>query len=624
MWLYDKIKKSYEKRVDATGLALFRILYGIVLFFEIRLIYFYRHLIFDRIPYLVPYEIDFSYPLIIWMGVALLIAFGKYTRIATLLNFTLSLVFIGTISTYEYHMFYIYQGINLLLMFLPVSQVMSLDRLSLKLKHSTLKNTYTPPTKVTQWAYFTPILMALAFVYLDSVFYKFSSPLWKNGLGMWLPSSLPMITHSDTTFLMNQRWLVMSLGYLTMVFELLFIFLFWFKWARIPLFVIGIGLHLGILLEFPIPLFAIGVIGIYFLLLPVKYWKKISGFFEAKTPSLTFYYDEENLFHVRGKIIVDSLNIFKRIQCLGIQTHAKKDPILGKVKGNKLLNEVQVVTKGGKHFSGFDAYLKAFGQGAFFILAWILAIPGIKHLGKWLYSKFTSKNKGTSYLQSIPPVPLSSKNRKIFSNLSVQDIKVPILALMICLIVGMQAIVTMGSFLSITRTQANAEDQTRQRLYKSYLDVHKHSKPIFGITNHALFMDYHFNNYNHNLALTYEKDGKETFLPIVNEDGSMGDLVSGFIWAKWGFRVNSAYINPNTLQRGIRDFTAFWAHHNNVDLNKAKFNVKVKLVENTTKWQKDFYRKQQARPWLDGGYVLWENRNMKSFIKDIEQIGVAK
>src|SRR5690606_30428913 len=125
---------------------------------------------------------------------------------------------------YEYHMFYIYMTINFVILFVNLSRSTSLDRLIAKLKFSTSRVTYEPPNNTSVLSYFVIILVGIGFVYFDSVFYKFSSPLWLNGLGVWLPASVPQITHVNTTFLLNQKWLMLFLGYLTLVFETIFIF----------------------------------------------------------------------------------------------------------------------------------------------------------------------------------------------------------------------------------------------------------------------------------------------------------------------------------------------------------------------------------------------------------------
>lgn len=45
-----------------------------------------------------------------------------------------------------------------------------------------------------------------------------------------------------------------------------------------------------------------------------------------------------------------------------------------------------------------------------------------------------------------------------------------------------------------------------------------------------------------------------------------------------------------------------------------------KKIESTDKWEKDFLNKQIAKPWIDGGYIEWKNKEFQPHIKDIEAL----
>ena len=220
------LKNSFDKSISGKGLAVFRITYSLVLLCEIAQMFYFKELIFDKIPFIDKAEINFGIPIAIWFVSVLMLVFGLFTRVATIVNYILSLILIGSITTFEYHVFYAYMGINFLLLFMPVSRCLSLDRLLLKLKYSNTTFQYNPPKTVSQLNYLIVPLLGLAFVYFDSVFYKLASSMWVNGLGSWMPSSLPMITHVNTSPLLNSEYLIKSIGWLTILFEFAFIFLF--------------------------------------------------------------------------------------------------------------------------------------------------------------------------------------------------------------------------------------------------------------------------------------------------------------------------------------------------------------------------------------------------------------
>jgi hypothetical protein len=76
------------------------------------------------------------------------------------------------------------------------------------------------------------------------------------------------------------------------------------------------------------------------------------------------------------------------------------------------------------------------------------------------------------------------------------------------------------------------------------------------------------------------------------------------------------------LNSGVRDYTAFWAKKQNLDLTKAKFLIKVKKIDSLKNWswEKDFLNRQIAKPWIDGGFIEWKDKKFVSSIKDIESL----
>ncbi|AMR26885.1 hypothetical protein A0257_07050 [Hymenobacter psoromatis] len=273
--LYQKFKRVYDKQVDGTGLAVFRIVFSLVLLAEVLHLFYFRHLVFDVIPFLETGEIGFTTPLLLWMMTLALLVLGLFTGPAALVNYGFCLVFFSSLKTYAYMMTPVYISMSFLFLFLPLSRRLSLDRLRLQLRYSTTRFCYQPPTTVSQLAYYAPIVLGLAFVYLDSTLYKLTSPMWLAGLGMWKTLSLPYETRLNGSFILNNEFLVKFLGYLTLAFEFFFIFLFPWRKYRLVVLTIGVGLHLGILLLFPFPLFAIGFGSLYLLLVPAGCWQRL-------------------------------------------------------------------------------------------------------------------------------------------------------------------------------------------------------------------------------------------------------------------------------------------------------------------------------------------------------------
>ena len=220
------IDNVFNEKVDAIGLSVFRMLYALVLFCETIQLFKFRHIIYDKEPFQYIGEIDVKFIFFFWFVVLGFLFLGLFTRFSTILNYIFGVIVFSSAKKFEYHIFYIYVNINFLLLFIPVSRVFSIDSLIKKIKYTSVRFQYVTDRKVQEINYLAIVFCSIALVYFDSVFLKLSSPMWMNGLGMWLPSSLPMVTWNDTSVLLNQEGLIKFLGYFVIVFEALFIFLF--------------------------------------------------------------------------------------------------------------------------------------------------------------------------------------------------------------------------------------------------------------------------------------------------------------------------------------------------------------------------------------------------------------
>lgn len=623
-------KNLYDKKISGMGLSVFRISYGTVLLLEIIQFYYFRHLMFDKIPYLEPAEINFGIPVAIWGISVFFIIIGLFTRTATIINYILSVILIGSITTYEYHMFYAYMGINFLLIFLPVSRNLSLDRLLLKYKYSNTRFNYNPPKEVSVLSYYIPVLLGIAFVYFDSVFFKFSSHFWRNGLGLWLPSSVPQTAFIPLNTFMNQKYLVLGMGFLTLIFESIFLFTFFRKKWRVPLLIIGLGLHIGILICYPIPWFALGMISIYLLMVPVSWWKRLFGTGKTVKPKMTFYYDAECPLCNRTKITIQHFDIYNKIEFKTVQFYAEQDELLKNIPLDEMLDDIHSV-KQEKIYKGLDTYIQVLNSmGYTKPLSWILRIPGIYHLGKSVYS-YIAKTRNTERCTEencgyIPPVvPAKDEEMKLLRNFTLKDLKISLIRMGVIILILMQLIVSYNSPVNkIIRDKIGFQETAlNNKIERTCYTVEKTTKVYLGITGHGIFMDYHFSEYNHLIAVVYiDKDNnkKEIWLPIMDKDGTPGKYLFGPIWAKWSFRANHNKIIQSDLEKGIRDFTAFWAKKNGVNLNDAEFIIKLKKIETPHNWEKDFLKKQMEKPWQDIGKAKWQDKIYSIEIPEVEKL----
>ncbi len=97
--------------------------------------------------------------------------------------------------------------------------------------------------------------------------------------------------------------------------------------------------------------------------------------------------------------------------------------------------------------------------------------------------------------------------------------------------------------------------------------------------------------------------------------------IYGANWVNYTFRVNGLYVNNSILEGGLRRYIRFWAKKNDIDLQDDIFLIKVKKIESPKNgWEKDFLNKQIAKPWVDGGYIKFQNNKGTGFLKQIESL----
>lgn len=146
---------------------------------------------------------------------------------------------------------------------------------------------------------------------------------------------------------------------------------------------------------------------------------------------------------------------------------------------------------------------------------------------------------------------------------------------------------------------------------------------LFGSTAYGLFIfEHHWKNYDHLVTITYtDNNGRERWLPLYQKDGLIGIYNIDRFWGRWTYRSVNRNINRKKLSDAIKMYSAFWALKNNIPLADARFNIKVKVFDKITDWEKDYLTKQLRKEWKDGGYVEFKNNEyFDDNLKNIEAI----
>jgi predicted DCC family thiol-disulfide oxidoreductase YuxK len=609
------LDKMLFKKIDATGLAIFRIFYSLVLYCEVSQIYKYQNIIYPACD-----ELNMDFIFKFWIPVIILMTIGLFTRIATIINYLFSVIIFSSAHDFEYHVFYAFVGMNFLLIFMPISRVFSLDNLLIKLKHSSPQKLYLPDTKVLAVNYIAPVFVAIGIVYFDSVLFKLSSPMWLKGLGMWLPSSLPIAVWNDITWLNNNELLVKFMGYFTIVFEAIFIFIFWKKKYRIPLLLIGLLLHIGILIAFPIPWFALTAIVVYILMVPVGFWnqlkKRISS---SQIGAYTFFYDKECPLCTKVVVVINHFDILNRIKCIPVQNNYQNYSALTAISLDDLLINIHGINSKEQVFVGYNAYVELLKSMIYtWPLGFILSLPGFSTLGTKVY-KYIAGNRITERctLESCPmPVlnnPVSETQDYFVKGLNQVSITKYFWISFISIVLFFQFFISWQSKLSqmILWKIGLGNSQIDATMRNVGTETNPFALHYLGLTQHPVFMDNHFADYNHIFKVELVKEDKtQEILPIINNNGMPGSYIRGAFWVNYTFRTSSPHFSVKQFEKGIVKYINYYIKEKSLDKQNLAFIVYIKDMEMPKDWEKDFMHKQMEKPWQEAGqYYIDSNGN---------------
>lgn len=626
MWLFQKIKKLDEEQVDPIGLAIFRILYSLVLLGEVIQLFYFRHLVYDKIPFVVPAEIHWAWPLGIWMVAIVCVLFGFYYRIAALVSYLLTVVCVATTSAYEYHMFYAYTGINFLLMLIPANRVWSLDSVRAKVSGAIARQEDLAQPKVSLWTYRVLVFVGIALVYFDSIFHKFASDIWMNGLGAWLPANLPMVTQSDTSLIWNSKFLALFSGYLTLIFEVVFIFCFWFRKCWLPLFLIGVGFHLGILVEFPIPFFALGFACLYLLLVPPELVQSLCGKLRSKKIFLSVFYDYECPLCRMTVAFLSCFDWLRRINFVQVQQVELRHVLLSEKSDEELFASMHAVTRDQRVVEGVNTYSQIFKQiPIFWPFQFFVSLDFSRSIYEWI-----AKNRGTerctdescdiSYF-SESKAPVRSGTKPLFPGLTLSNLRVlgwtvfvfACVFFQLCMILNSPLLNKFYSFLTIE--DSSLVNVARKVSVKTRSIV----QPVLGITYHGVFTDPHFEGYHHQVKIVHRATGE--VVPVTTDSGAPGAYMLGPTWAKWSFRANGPTVSQEKISSGIRDFTSFWIYKNKLESRtENQFDLFVRYVDHPKGWERSYYARAMKTPWEKLGVATWSNDEFAIDIVVVEDV----
>jgi predicted DCC family thiol-disulfide oxidoreductase YuxK len=620
-FVYNKISGLLLRQVPATGIGLFRILYGLVTLQEICFLYYFNHLIFDPVPY-----IDVEFPgiplfLCLWGLVAAGVVVGYRYQFAVTANYVFWIVFVNFTPMQRdfdggFDTFMI--GVGFFLLLMPGDRAFSIDSLRYKLRSPFVHYSNYPPATVSALMYHLPIIVCLGWLYLDSDVHKLFAEHWRNGLGSWLPATQPFyVSALDMSPLLNIEWLEKAMGYTIMAFQLTFVFFYAHRRLRAIYFGIGLGLHLGIAVVLNIYPFGLGMLICYVLLVPFRWWRKLSGWLKPKRPALTVFYDQQCPLCNRTVLTLNHFDMFGCIDFKSAQEHANKYPALAPIGIATLLTDLYALDGRNRVYSGVGTYrqilLKMRYTAVFGVL---LGLPGIRHVAERKYRAIADSRLRIACGAECPiepPLPDTTLYHQVFERYAGHKPKALSTkltrAMIILLFLQSNSTVHYGIFYRLPIDyEKMAISKPMSQASNALLMV---SSTFLGITPHALYLHDHFKGYDRILAITYvEPNGAERWLPFVNEQGRLLAPNWGRVHSMWANIAVTPTINNQRLRKFVMKVTAFWGQKMGVNFDDAVFKIKMKKIDAPTYWVYDQLHKNFLSQWVTIGSAKWTDRQI--------------
>jgi predicted DCC family thiol-disulfide oxidoreductase YuxK len=613
----SKILELHSKQAPATGIGLFRILYGLITLQEIIFLLYFNHLIFDPIPY-----IDVEFPMIpfflcLWAIIATFVTVGYRYQFAVTCNYIIWIIFVNFTPMQRdfdggFDLFMI--GAGFFLLFMPGDRAFSIDQLRRKLSTPFAHySTYPKPT-VSALAYTLPVAICLGFLYFDSAIHKMFAEHWRNGLGTWLPATQPYyVSVIDMSPLLNNKLLQNMLGYTILIFQFTFIFFFARRQLRVIYLLVGLGLHLGITLSFNIYPFGLGMLSFYTLMIPFKWWRCIGQLASAKQPTLTVFYDQLCPLCNRTVLTLNHFDVFNCIDFKSAQEHAPHYPALASINSETLLTDLYALDRNNRIYSGIDTYAQIFIKMRYlFPIGVILSLPGVHRFALKKYRSIAdsrSRIPCSSACLTPQALPDTTLYHYFFEDIAAQKphafSRKLSKMLIVLLVLQLNSSIHYGL---IYRLNADNPQNPISQASNAMLMV---SQTFLGITPHALYLHDHFAGYDHILAITYtDQNGTERWLPFANKEGRLLAPNWGRVHSMWANIAITPNIDNKRLHKFIMKVTAFWGMDCGLNFKNAVFNIKLKKINAPSYWVYDQLHKNFASPWTTIGTAKWINNQI--------------
>jgi uncharacterized membrane protein YphA (DoxX/SURF4 family) len=563
--------------VGTQSMALFRVLFCLFCLSIIKEVYFFSSLFFDDIDSISKNPFPAKLFLLAWAFCASMVCIGFYTRLFATANYLFTIVATSfftnaRIGTFNDDLLRI--G-SFLLIFMPVTRSFSIDAFIERIRFEN-----STPKQTSYYNYFFFTFLSLGLLYIGSGITKLCSNMWQQGLGLWMPSTMPYNHWNEAhTLYIDNYWLSVSLNWAVIIWELSFIFLLFNKRLHWLIVIPGIAFHIGIGILFPFPKICLGPIIFYSLFIPDSFWKSLSAKLTASSKT-TVVIAENNSKQLILKRFLTAIDYRKKFLFTnGSQLSINNEDYSTKPAAIKLFQSY-ILTKP---------------------LSWLMHLEVFYLFVDYIIDVLINKDHLSANKQPLSFVTLRFK-RILFE-------------IFIAYMIFMQAISNGYHIYSHTNVQKqkNTEKNLRARRNNDDLSLKPSnlSRTLFGVNSRGLFIDHSNKGVKNIYAITYfDKNGKEIWLPFFDERGFSSGYNMNMNWPKYSFNTVCVVTNPAD-SIALKKYTYFWATKNNIQLDSVPMNVYRKQFVYPTAFEVGYHQKLRNTPWQLEGKMLWKQYTFK-------------
>lgn len=543
------------------NLALFRLFFFGHILLTVYNTNIHKGLIFDSIQGITKNPFPFNTFLWIWAMAAGFMMIGLLSKYMSVVNY-ICVVFAYQLfnrsGIASYYSDLMLMG-SFLSLFFPVSKAYSVDALFKRVFSAETPRPVIPAYQYTLFAFLT-----LGLMYLGSGITKLGSPIWQQGIGLWIPLNMPFFKwHGLANQVADWIGLLKFINYVVIIWEIIFVFALFVNRLRPTFIIIGIIFHVGIACFFYFPEIALATLIFYILFIPDSVWQKISSWLNSEHKQPVFV-PTANPLSNRAWAFLSGIDFQQRFV---------------KVSEN---SENAITLDSYKSFTALLSHYVIYSPLALFIQSG--AYRGIQRFLNYALNKSSTTSTG------------------LFS----YSFKVYVLVCFTLMVTGIQCYVSISFFIKQLKTppSVHLSVKTSQQSF-NFTRPSQFARVLMGISSRGLFLDNGIASKRTMVTIIYTDSvtGREQLLPLVNLKGyhTSGDGAWTKTYSHFLYQTNPLSI------KGLEKVIRHWSTKNILSLSGCRFTVLKREYPESNHFEPGYWQKMEQLPWDTAGVAFWQN-----------------